>query len=506
MRRTPPTSTVPQRTAHRLALFVAGLLTLSTAAAGCGPASPPPSTAATATAAQSMPSLLYTLDGTFVTSTSSNNLRPSVVALDAHDGHRAWLHTLEAANPADGISAASPPLYRDDLVYVSYYYDHVDHSGDPKTRVRRGVVAALDATTGQERWRREVGSMLAWEPVVDGSTVYVSASVVPALTTQGQPLPGQPLPAVTGLVEALDTRTGDVRWSRALPTAPDPSMATSADGRVFVIANRQSAGDVLALDASDGSVRWDYASDALLTRGGGLLYAGPNAPQVVAGQVYVETTERDAREGAQLKLLALDAGSGRVAWQHQTQGIAATPAFNQSGDTVCLSVADPVANVSDIFGLAAASGTPGWSITGMAGLVSGCTASGDTFYLTQRSADGTTGSVLALTSQGASARSIWKTATAAPVTSDRPLAPAEGGGIVGVYLAASPPGRAAMAALRASDGQLLWQRAFNGSPYVALNIEGSLIVNSEFSGNLPIVAAYALDTGAPLWTYALGHL
>jgi outer membrane protein assembly factor BamB len=485
-------------------VLVGVLVTFS--AAGCGLPSPHASTTATATTPETTPSLLYVLDGTFVTSASTNDVRPSVVALYARDGHRAWLHALEASTSADGINATSPPVSRDGLVYVSYYYDHSDHQGDPPTRVRRGVVAALDATTGQELWRREVGSMLAWEPVIDGSTMYVSASVVPTLTAQGQPLPGQRMPPVTGLVEALDTRTGDVRWSRVLPTAPDPSMPAISDGRVFIIANRQSAGDVLALDAGDGSVQWDYASDALLTRGGGPLYAGPNAPQVVDGRVYVENTEQDAREGAQLKLLALDAGSGRVAWQHQTKGIAATPAFNQRGDTVCLSVADPVANVSDIFGLGAASGTPGWSITGMAGLVSGCTASGDTFYLTQRSADGTTGSVLALTSQGASARSIWKTATAPPVASDRPLAPAAGGGIVGVYLAASPPGRSAMAALRASDGQLLWQRAYDGSPYVPLDIEGSLIVNSEFSGNLPIVAAYALDTGAPLWTYALGHL
>ena len=179
-----------------------------------------------------------------------------------------------------------------------------------------------------------------------------------------------------------------------------------------------------AVNAGDGSVQWDYASDALLTRGGDAPNTGSDAPQVVASRVYVETTERDAGEGAQLKLLTLDAASGHVAWQYQTSGIAATPAFNQRGDTVCLGVSNPMANTSDILGLATSNGTPSWSITGVAGLVSGCTTSGDTFYLTQRSADGTTGSVMALTSQGASSRSIWKTATSAPGAADGLLAPA----------------------------------------------------------------------------------
>jgi hypothetical protein len=63
-----------------------------------------------------------------------------------------------------------------------------------------------------------------------------------------------------------------------------------------------------------------------------------------------------------------------------------------------------------------------------------------------------------------------------------------------------------MAALRASDGRLVWQRDYVGRPDFVLDIEGSLIVNSEFSSNLPVIAAYAFDTGTPLWTYALGRL
>jgi outer membrane protein assembly factor BamB len=265
---------------------------------------------------------------------------------------------------------------------------------------------------------------------------------------------------------------------------------------------------VLALDAADGSVRWDYASDAQLSRGGVAQNGRSDAPQVVAGQVYVEATERDTKEGAQLKLLALDAGNGRVAWQYQTQGIAATPAFNQSGDTVCLSATDPVANASDIVGLAGSTGISRWSMSGIIGGVSGCAASGDTFYVAQRSDNMLTGSVLALSSKDG--RQIWKTATAAPIAAEGLLAPSVSADLVGVYLATPPQTnsleQSTMAVLRASDGRIVWQRAFNGRPYYGLDIEGSLIVNSEFSGNLPIVAAYALDTGAPLWTYALGHL
>jgi outer membrane protein assembly factor BamB len=432
------------------------------------------------------------LDGNFIAAKSAYDLRYTLVALGARDGHVAWRHTLDASNPHDATGARYQPVYLDGQVYVGYYYEH---SVDPQNVVYHGVVEALDAATGKVRWRREVGTEPAGEPVVDGSTVYVSASVLPAEGQQSQ--------VESGLLEALDVRTGAVRWQRALEGTP--SMAASADGRVFVMASRQFSGHLLALDASDGAVAWDYTSDAPLTPGD--QNGESNAPLVVDGRVYVQATERNGDGTANLKLLALNARDGSVAWQHQTGGIAATPAFNQDRDTLCLSTFAPTGDVSTILGLAVSSGATRWGITDLHG-VSGCTASGNNFYLTQRSSDLETGSVFALSSHDG--RQLWKTSTGAPIIAAGALPPVMSGGMAAVYLQGPTPTRgpvmSTLAVLRMSDGKPLWRHDFGGNPDHLVDIEGNLIFNPELLGGLPIVTTYALDTGTPLWRYALGHL
>jgi hypothetical protein len=63
-----------------------------------------------------------------------------------------------------------------------------------------------------------------------------------------------------------------------------------------------------------------------------------------------------------------------------------------------------------------------------------------------------------------------------------------------------------IAVLRASDGTTLWRHDFSGRPDKVLDLEGDLIFNPELSGGLPMLTAYARDTGTLLWSYALGHL
>lgn len=489
----PQTCRAPRRQGGKLALLLVTLVAVSSAAlAGCG--SPPTS------AAQQTPDLHFVLDGNFLAATSAHDLRYTLVALRARVGHVAWRHALEAPSPADATGARYQPVYQGGLVYVGYYFEHSD---DQQNVVRNGVVEALDAGTGNVRWRREVGTDLAGEPVVDGSAVYASASV---FQQQGQ----QPL-VESGLLEALDTQTGTVRWQRALEDTP--SMAASADGRVFVMASHLFAGHLLALNASDGSVAWDYTSDAPLSRGGDEQNGGSNAPLVVGGRVFAQAAERDAGGAANLKLVVLNARDGSMAWQHQSQGITATPAFNQGGDVLCISAYDGAGNASTILGLAASSGATRWSISDI-GIVSGCTAAGDIFYLTQRSNDRTTGSIFALNSQDGQQR--WKTPAGPPVAADGLLAPAVENGVVGVYLVGPAPTHGppmdTLAVLRASDGKLLWRHDFGGIAESVMDVEGDLIFNPELyfnpelSSDLPIVTAYALDTGARQWSYALGHL
>jgi outer membrane protein assembly factor BamB len=474
------------RLALKRGLALVALTAALSGAVGCAaPASP-------TSAPRQTPELYFTLDGNFATGKSPRDVRLSVVALGASDGHVAWRHMLEASAPEDMTGSFTHPVYRDGAVYIDYYYEH---AVDPQNTVRHGVVEALEATTGAMRWRREIGFELLGDPVVDGSTLYASA-----VTTQE---PG----GEAGLLEALDVRTGEMRWKQALDARP--SMVATADGRVFVMSG-QFSGRLLALDARDGSVVWEYTSPAPLSLGGDTASGTTNSPLVVGGQVYIQATERNADGTANLRLVALNARDGSVVWQRQTGGIASTPAFNQSGDTLCLSVDDARARTSVIMGLATSSGATRWSLTATPDSVSGCAASGDAFYLTQRSYDSKTGSVFALDSRDG--RQLWRTPSSSPLVAAGIIAPAVSAGIVGVYLqrpaATGERPTSTMAVLRASDGKLLWQRDFTGYAGRALDIEGAMIFNSELAGDqlLPAITAYARDTGARLWSYEEGHL
>ncbi len=441
------------------------------------------------------PNLAFVFDGNFLTAKNSYDLRITLVALATTDGHVAWQSAVQTSGEGDAPGYRFPPVSQNGAVYVGYYYDH---PVDTQNTVRHGVIEALDAATGTLRWRRELGTELNGAPVVDGATVYISASV---LHTENQQAPTE-----SGLVAALDTQTGAVRWQRALD-AP-PGMVASAAGRVYLIMSEQFAAHALALNANDGSIAWDYTSDAPLTRGGDAENSASSAPLVVGGRVLVEATERAADGSGQLKLVALDADNGHVAWQRQTQGIAATPAVNQSGDTICLSDYVSEQDTSDILGLAVADGAQRWSVKAMPGIVSGCSASGESFYLTQRASDMKSGTVFALNSQDG--KQLWKTATAAPVAADGILAPTVVNGAVGVYLAddeaTSGPVTSALAVFNASDGKLLWKHAYDGRPHQTMDIEGDLIFNAERATDLPTIAVYARATGAPLWSYTLGKL
>jgi outer membrane protein assembly factor BamB len=468
-----------------VALACAGL-------AGCGPQSAT-NGALTPTATGQTVDLHFLLDGNFVAANSINDLRFSVVALDPHDGHVAWRHRLETPAPNEADSASLPPLLQDGLIYVGYYYF------DPQTEIHHAVLEALEPTTGQTRWRHDVGTgtELSGEPMVVASAVYVSSSVY---QTRGQQ------PVQSGLVEALDRESGTVLWRRALDDPP--TMPAALDGRVLVMTSRQFGGHLLALSANDGSIVWDYPSGAPLARGGDLENGWSTAPIVSDHLVYVQAAARDAGGGAQLTQLAINARDGSVAWQYATGGIAATPVLNQSGDILCISTftPSPTGGASAVTGLAAMTGQVRWSSSPVA-IPSACVAAGEIFYLSERAPDGTSGSVLALDSH--SGQQLWKASIGALVDADGVLPPAVADGLVAVFLSgptATPgPVMSTIAALGATDGKLRWRRDFDGRPDKEMDIEGTLIYVPGFAGSYPVLVAYSLDTGVPVWRYALGY-
>ena len=143
---------------------------------------------------------------------------------------------------------------------------------------RDGTVARLDASSGQQQWRINVGTQLS-------GGVGASASLVSVGSSEGE-------------IIAIEAATGNVRWranvSSEVLAAPlvvgDQVLVRSADSRIF------------ALDAVDGRRRWVYqrAVPALTVRSS-------------AGLVVRDNVAYVGFAGGRLAAIAL--GNGGLRWE-----------------------------------------------------------------------------------------------------------------------------------------------------------------------------------------------
>ncbi len=162
------------------------------------------------------------------------------------------------------------------------------------------LVAALDAATGEERWRYRIGPVYkghdgsddgpAGSPVVAGDAVY-------GLDPHGR-------------LFAVRLADGKEIWARTLEAekeakVPVYGFATTplpAGDSLIVLTGRQSGGAISAYDRRDGKLLWsrgddtvDYQSPVLATVAG--------RPQVVVVTNHL--------------LLGLDPKDGKILWQHR---------------------------------------------------------------------------------------------------------------------------------------------------------------------------------------------
>jgi len=230
----------------------------------------------------------------------------SLFAFDAETGDRLWT-ALDNDEP-EGVTVA------DDVAYTA--------SRD------RDLVVALDAATGDERWRRSITGIRITTPAVSGNSVYVASdsSVVrldagtgdtvweiePDEAVRTAPTVGEDLVFVTTRrgVQALDVETGDEVWTVEGRFRPvNPALA----GRFLFLAGTVEDGDdrvtrALALDAATGEVWWSFEDEWLTAA----------SPVVVDGVVYLPSRRNH--------LYALDAATGEKLWTRQFEWPVGTPA------------------------------------------------------------------------------------------------------------------------------------------------------------------------------------
>lgn len=143
-----------------------------------------------------------------------------------------------------------------------------------------GLVVALESATGAVRWRRALEAPVHATPAAAGGLLYVA-------TTAGR-------------LVALDATTGAERWRLQLANAAVRLTAPAVDGGTVYVGGTD--GVLRALEAATGTERWAF-----------------QAPEVIAAPpLLTETLVFAASMGE--RLYALDRADGTVRWQTEVRG------------------------------------------------------------------------------------------------------------------------------------------------------------------------------------------
>lgn len=202
--------------------------------------------------------------------TSDDN---SLYAVEAQTGRETWRFDMgkallpRAPIPEGWDYMQSSPAVAEGVVYVG--------AANPN-------FYAVDAGTGQEKWRFEAGLYVRSSPAVVNGVVYFGDW--------------------RGKVFALDAQTGQEKWNfdTGRPVVPSPTVV---DGVVYVGSKSPC---VYALDAQSGQKRWcfSYPSEIAWVE---------SSAAVANGTVYVGSSDW-------MRLNALDAVTGQLKWYFSTKG------------------------------------------------------------------------------------------------------------------------------------------------------------------------------------------
>ena len=230
----------------------------------------------------------------------------------------------------------SSPAVVDGLVYVGS---------------KGGFLYALDATSGEERWRADLGNYIVRSsPAVTDERVFVGAgySLFALDAANGRrawqgkmTFSGSSSPTVAGgvvyvasqssSVYAFDIATGEERWHFQ---TDGPIFSAPTVTEKFVLVGTDN-GKVIALTIRSGQPKWKFEAE------GGIF----SSPAVANGLVYVTTKGRTT--------YAIELETGRVRWSYDVGGDA-SPAV--VGGTVYVASED-----GGIYALdAATGGQPKW--------------------------------------------------------------------------------------------------------------------------------------------------
>ncbi|MFE3200813.1 serine/threonine-protein kinase [Embleya sp. NPDC059237] len=162
---------------------------------------------------------------------ATDEAKSGVVAVDPLTGSQVWKFEMEARNASEITRVG-------DVVYVACHPSKPQAgvtpsatttagptpTNPPATSVYKGMVYAVEASTGVVRWSAEMPSYGALEaPVVAGDKVYV------AMDAAKRDAPGNDAAQLL----ALHTKSGKIAWKAPLPS-PVSSRPVAAKGNVYI--------------------------------------------------------------------------------------------------------------------------------------------------------------------------------------------------------------------------------------------------------------------------------
>ncbi len=182
--------------------------------------------------------------------------------VEVEQGHERWAHALDSM-----AYVLSTPVADGPMVYVAN---------------EAGVVFGVDVVDRVRRWRRDLHT-----PVLQSLGLGSGVVIVP--TTRGR-------------MYGLDARTGETRWTLALPDTTVRFSATAFDPRDGVLVVGTTDGFVRAIRALSGTELWSVDVEAPVTA----------APLMTQRTVYAGTLGRE--------LVALDRNTGLKLWEYAMPG------------------------------------------------------------------------------------------------------------------------------------------------------------------------------------------
>ncbi len=195
------------------------------------------------------------------------------IAVDTESGDINWEVEF-------GRCIAASPAVDSDLVYVALMDPSPCHNHDESAP---GYIVALEAETGEERWRFSSGVTESSPLVVDG-TLYFGAW--------------------DRNVYALDAKSGRKLWSYETGDQVKNALAW----RKGIVYSGSYDGRMYALDADTGELKWATSGRSGLFSSGRFY----STPAIAYGRVYVGNVDG--------RVYAFGADSGEVIWSRTTGG------------------------------------------------------------------------------------------------------------------------------------------------------------------------------------------